>query len=76
MDIRIVETMPTSGTLADSRFRVDPSKENISLEYSYGDESLALLDYNLNYAMLPYVMGTDLVKKTFLTCYYERVRFS
>ena len=67
MDIRIVETMPTSGTLADSRFRLDPNKESISLQYSYGDESLDLMDYNLNYAALPYQMGSGLVKKTFLT---------
>lgn len=67
MDIRIVESLPTSGTLADSRFRIDPIKENVSLEFSYGDNSLTLMDYNLNYGLLPYQLGNGLVKKCFLT---------
>jgi len=67
MDIRIVETMPTSGVMMDSQFRVDPEIESLSLDYSATDGTLAVVDYNLNYNLLPWQMGTDLVKKVFLT---------
>lgn len=67
MDIRVVETMPTSGVMTDSQFRIDPSIEVVSLDYDETDGSLTLVDYNLNYSLLPWQLGTDLVKKTFLT---------
>jgi len=67
MDIRIVESMPTAGSLSDSAFRLNPNVENISLDYDFTDKDLALLDTNLNYAVLPWQLGTDMVKKTFLT---------
>jgi len=67
MDIRIVESLPTSGGLIDPMFRVNPSLENVSLTWDEDTQSLNLVDYNLDYSVLPYQIGTDMVKKTFLT---------
>jgi len=67
MDIRIVETMPTSGGLADPTFRIDPNLETVSLDWNQTDETLAVVDYNLNYNILPWQLYDDCVKKIFLT---------
>lgn len=67
MDIRIVESLNTSGVLAEDRFKLDPLKQHVTLDYSYGDDSFDLMDYNLDYSQLPYQIGSGLVKKVFLT---------
>jgi hypothetical protein len=67
MDIRVVESMGTAGSLSDSAFRINSNVENISLDYGYTSRDLGLLDNNLNYTALPWQLGTQLVKKTFLT---------
>lgn len=67
MDVRVVETVATAGSLSDSAFRIDALSENVTLDYDYTEKDLALIDTNLNYSSLPWQLGTDLVKKTFLT---------
>lgn len=67
MDIRIVESLATSGGLVDPTFRVDPALENVSLTWDENAQTLSLVDYNLDYNVLPYQIGTDMVKKVFLT---------
>jgi len=67
MKTRIVETIATAGSLSDTAFAIDASKENVSLDYNAASEDLAILDYNLNYNALPWQLGDDLVKKVFLT---------
>jgi hypothetical protein len=67
MDIRIVESMGTSGVLADAGLRVDSNIENVSLVWTEADRTLTLVDYNVDYASLPEQLGTGLFKKTFLT---------
>lgn len=67
MDIRTVETVATAGSLSDSAFRINPLVENITLDYDYTERDLAVIDNNLNYSALPWQLGTDLVKKVFLT---------
>lgn len=67
MDIRVVETMMTSGSLADPAFRIDGSLENISLDWDNDDQSLAVVDTNMNYSILPWQLYDDMVKKVFLT---------
>jgi hypothetical protein len=69
MDIRIVESLATSGGLKDPVFRLNPNIENISLIWDAEDESLSVVDYNLDYSSLPFQLGADkdLVKKVFLT---------
>lgn len=64
MDIRIVETLPMSGVLSDPFYRVDGSREAVSLDWSYVNNSFDLIDRNIDYSKLPFA---DLVKKTFLT---------
>jgi hypothetical protein len=67
MDIRIVETLATTGGLSDSTFRVDSNIENISLDWDEAEGKISVVDYNLNYNILPWQLQTDLVKKVFLT---------
>jgi hypothetical protein len=67
MDIRVVESVVTSGGLADPSFRIDPAIEHVSLDWNNSEGTLALVDYNLNYQILPHQIYTDLVKKVFLT---------
>lgn len=67
MDIRIVETVATTGGLADPTYRVDPAIENVSLVWDEAASKLSVVDYNLNYNILPWQLYTDCVKKVFLT---------
>jgi len=67
MDIRTVETVGTSGSLNDTVFRIDPTLETTSLDWDNTTGTLSLVDYNVNYNILPHQIGTDMVKKTFLT---------
>ncbi len=67
MDIRVVETMPTSGVMIDSQFRINAAIESVSLDWDEDETILAVVDYNLNYSLLPWQLGTELVKKVFLT---------
>ena len=67
MDIRVVETMATSGGLMDPTFRADSAIENISLDWNETDGKLSVVDYNMNYNILPWQIYGDLVKKVFLT---------
>lgn len=68
MDIRIVESLPMSGALADPGYKIDGDKESITLDFSYEDSSFDIIDRNINYSLLPYKVGTGgLVKKVFLT---------
>lgn len=67
MDIRLVETMATTGSLMDPGYRLDPNLLSITLDYSNTEKDLAVIDTNLNYVNLPWQLGTDLVKKVFLT---------
>ena len=67
MDIRVVESMMTGGGLADTAFRVDGSVENISLDWNAADGKLSVVDYNMNYSILPWQLYGQLVKKVFLT---------
>jgi hypothetical protein len=67
MDIRIVETLPMSGVLADPFYKLDGTKEAVSLDWSYVNNSFDLIDRNIDYSKLPRQLGTELVKKTFLT---------
>ena len=67
MDIRVVESLPTSGSLSDPAFRIDGVVENVSLDYDYETRELVLIDTNLNYNALPSNLGNGLVKKTILT---------
>jgi len=67
MDIRTVETVSTSGGLKDPVYRVTPGVETTSLTWDADAGNLSLVDHNLNYSILPGQLGTDIVKKTFLT---------
>jgi hypothetical protein len=67
MDIRVVESIPTSGTLKDPLYRIDPNFENVSLVWSEDEETLTLVDYNLDYNLLSFQNNNRYVKKTFLT---------
>jgi len=72
MDIRVVESVATSGAMKDPVFRVDSGIENVSLVWSQEDRALTLVDYNLDYNFLPHkfaytLNGSGIVKKTFLT---------
>ena len=67
MDVRIVESMATSGALADPTFRIDGNIENVSLDWDNTDRRLSLVDYNMNYSILPWQLYDDVVKKVFLT---------
>lgn len=67
MDIRVVESIMTSGALADPTFRVDSSIENVSLDWNEADGKLSVVDYNMNYNILPWQLYGQLVKKVFLT---------
>lgn len=68
MDKRIVETLHTSGGITSGpEFRLDNNFEPISLIWTPEDRSLTVSDVNVDYSELPYQMGTQLVKKTFLT---------
>jgi len=68
-DIRIVESMATSGGLKDPVFRLDPNIENISLVWNQENENLTVVDYNLDYFSLPFYHSDPkyFVKKVFLT---------
>ena len=67
MDIRTVETIPTAGSLSDPAFRINGNVESVSLSFDYESRDLILIDNNLNYNVLPGILGDTLVKKTFLT---------
>ena len=67
MDIRVVESMMTSGGLADTAFRADGDIENVSLDWNGTDHKLSVVDYNMNYSILPWQLYDQLVKKVFLT---------
>ncbi len=67
MDIRVVESLMTSGGLSDPTFRVDASLEQVSLDWDNSDGRLSVVDYNLNYTLLPWQLYGDVVKKVFLT---------
>lgn len=67
MDIRIVETLPMSGALADPFYKLDGTKESVSLDWSYVNNSFDLIDRNIDYSRLPMQLNSQLVKKVFLT---------
>jgi hypothetical protein len=77
MDVRIVETLPMSGALSDPFYKLDGTKEGISLDWSYVNNSFDLIDRNIDYSKLPVQLATfdvngnlvtdGLVKKAFLT---------
>ncbi len=67
MNIREVESIATSGALLDTSFRVDGDVENVTLAWDSEESKLGVLDYNINYNHLPYGIGTEGVKKVFLT---------
>ena len=77
MDIRIVETLPMSGALSDAFYKLDSTKEGVSLDWSYVNNSFDLIDRNIDYSKLPVPLATfdangdiltqGLVKKAFLT---------
>jgi len=67
MDIRIVESLATSGGLIDTQLRVDSTVENVSLNWDETNHLLSVVDYNLDYSVLPWQLETDIVKKVFLT---------
>jgi hypothetical protein len=67
MDVRIIETVATSGGLNDAGFRVDGSVENISLDWDHANQRLSVVDYNMNYSILPIQLYNEGVKKVFLT---------
>lgn len=67
MDIRVVETIPTSGGLADPTYRADASVENVTLDWDNDEGKLSVVDYNMNYSILPWQPYDDVVKKVFLT---------
>jgi len=67
MDIRVVETLKRSGVLSDSRFSLDGTKELVSLDWSYKNNTFSVIDRNINYALLPFTIESQLVKKVFLT---------
>jgi len=67
MDIRVVESLVTSGGLADDTFKSDPDLELISLDWDENNHELTVVDHNLNYHLLPYQLYGDCVKKVFLT---------
>lgn len=67
MKINTVETLPSSGALTDPFYKFDGSKESITLDWSYVNNSFAVVDRNIDYSKLPFQMGNGLVKKVFLT---------
>jgi len=67
MDIRVVESVATSGCMVDPLYRIDGDIENISLAWDEPNQNLSIVDYNIDYMSLPFQIGTDMVKKTFLT---------
>jgi hypothetical protein len=67
MNKRIIETLPTTGALRGTQFRLDGNLENVSLIWDYADRSLTVNDHNLDYSQLPYELNTQLQKKVFLT---------
>jgi len=67
MDIRVVETIPTSGGLANPTYRVDPSILNVTLDWDQAEGKLSVIDYNMNYSIMPWQLYGDVVKKVFLT---------
>ena len=67
MDIRVVESVATSGGMNDPSVRIDSSLENISLAWDETTSKLSIVDYNLDYSVLPFQIGSDMVKKVFLT---------
>jgi len=67
MDVRVVESMATSGSLKDSIYRIDPNFENVSLVWSEDEENLTLVDYNLNYNLMSFPSSNLYAKKVFLT---------
>ncbi len=67
MDIRVVESLITSGGLGDPTYRIDPTVEQVSLDWDNTDGRLSVVDYNMNYALLPWQLYDDAVKKVFLT---------
>ena len=67
MDIRSVESIATSGGLKDTSYRIDGSLENVSLDWDGVSGALSVVDYNIDYSILPWQLYTDVVKKTFLT---------
>jgi len=67
MDIRVVESVATTGGLNDPGFRIDGGIENISLDWNNTDRKLSVVDYNMNYSILPIQLYNEGVKKVFLT---------
>jgi hypothetical protein len=67
MDIRLTQTVSTSGVLIDPIYRVDSDISNIDLLWDETNKTLGLVDYNLDYNDLPFQLYDELVKKTFLT---------
>lgn len=66
MDVRVVESIGTQGGLRDIIYRVLPEVETVSLNWDPTTGFLAVVDYNLNYAPLPWELYGDMVKKVFL----------
>jgi hypothetical protein len=66
MDIRTVETLPMSGVLSDPFYKLDGTKESVSLDWSYVNNSFDLIDRNIDYSRLPLAPDT-FAKKVFLT---------
>jgi len=66
MNINTVTTLPMSGILADPFYKLDGSQESVSLDWSYVNNSFALVDRNIDYSKLP-IASNQYVKKTFLT---------
>lgn len=67
MDIRVVESIPTSGGLADPSFRITNTVENVSLSWDEQTGELSVVDSNMNYNLLPWQLYDNAVKKVFLT---------
>jgi hypothetical protein len=67
MDIRAVESIGTSGLFSNNDYSLDPTLENVSLTYNEDTKILALTDANVNYNAAPILLGTEAVKKVFLT---------
>lgn len=67
MDIRLTQTVSTTGVLTDPIYRVDSNISNVDLLWNEENKTLGLVDYNLNYNNLPFQLYSQLVKKTFLT---------
>ena len=47
MDIRVTESLATTGSLKDTSYRVNGSLENVSLSWDNEDNKLGVLDYNV-----------------------------